>query len=55
MAEARDEVQQLERWLESRREAFSDDTDTFVRRMAELEPQLREGEAQLAELRAAGG
>lgn len=49
--EARTDVVQLERWLETRREAYSDDQDTFMRWMEELEPRLRASEMRLAELR----
>lgn len=50
--EAHNEVVQLERWLESRREAFSADQETFIRRMGELEPRLRASEMRLYELEA---
>jgi len=52
VAAARNDVLELERWMEWRREAFEKDQDTFVRRLGELEPRLRASEARLAELKA---
>ena len=53
VSDAKNDVLDLERWMEARREVFADDQETFLRRLGELEPRVRASEARLTELKAA--